>query len=220
MYKSCLVNTARVINFMRFISLILCLAGGCFAGFVQADFAGAISQAALARTQKAVQYDGAYQVIPYPGGDVAPDRGVCTDVVIRVYRALDFDLQKAVHEDMQVAFNVYPSSRIWGLSRPDANIDHRRVPNLQTFFTRHGVTLPVTHNASDYLPGDIVTWMLPGNLPHIGIVVARTSEVTGRPMIVHNIGRGPALEDALFAYSITGHYRFVPDTSPLAQPTN
>ena len=189
--------------------ILLAVSGFCCAD-VPADFAQAISDAALARTQISVVYDGSYQRIGYPGGDVASNKGVCTDVVIRVYRALGFDLQQAVHEDMRLNFDAYPSRRLWGMTAPDTNIDHRRVPNLQHFFARQGESLTVTENAADYLPGDLVTWMLPGNLPHIGIVVARTSEATGQPLIVHNIGRGPKLEDALFTFPITGHYRFIP----------
>ena len=132
--------------------------------------------------------------------------GVCTDVVIRSYRQLGIDLQRLVHEDMRDSFESYPGH--WGLERPDPNIDHRRVPNLQTFFARHGDALSVSHDASDYQAGDLVTWMLPGNLPHIGIVVDQRSTDGQRPLIVHNVGQGPRLEDVLFAYEITGHYRY------------
>jgi uncharacterized protein YijF (DUF1287 family) len=171
-----------------------------------ASLSGDLVNAAMERTRHEVRYDGSYRAIPYPMGDVPPDVGVCTDVVIRVYRAVGIDLQRLVHEDMRADFGAYPVS--WGLRRPDPNIDHRRVPNLQRFFERHGEVLPVTSLASDYRPGDLVTWMLPGNLPHIGIVTDRTDTVTGRPLIVHNIGAGPRLEDVLFAYRLTGHYRF------------
>jgi uncharacterized protein YijF (DUF1287 family) len=165
--------------------------------------------AALSRTRHSVTYDGAYRRIPYPGGDVPGRVGVCTDVVIRAYRAgLGVDLQKRVHEDMRRAFARYP--RNWGLARPDTNIDHRRVPNLRVFLTRHGRKLPVTRNATDYRPGDLVTWMVNGKLPHIGIVTDRRAADGKRPLIVHNIGRGPKLEDMLFDYPITGHYRYFP----------
>lgn len=163
-------------------------------------------QAALARTQQAERYDGSYRVIGYPLGDVPDDVGVCTDLVIRAYRALGVDLQQRVHEDMRAHFGAYP--KIWGLSAPDANIDHRRVPNLQRFFQRRGEALPVSPVGSDYAPGDIVTWMLPGGLPHIGIVTGIRVPGSDRPMIVHNIGRGPQLEDMLFMFEITGHYRY------------
>ncbi|WLQ13193.1 DUF1287 domain-containing protein [Hahella aquimaris] len=170
------------------------------------DFSQRLSTAALERTNHQVVYDGSYRRIPYPNGDVPANTGVCTDVVIRAYRQLGVDLQQEVHEDMRQHFSRYP--KIWGLKKPDANIDHRRVPNLQTYFSRHGQSLPVTDKAEDYQPGDLVTWMLPGNLPHIGIVVDKKHWLSGRPMIVHNIGRGPKLEDMLFDYPITGHYRY------------
>lgn len=161
--------------------------------------------AAVAQTASRVTYDGSYRRIPYPGGDVPPSVGVCTDVVIRAYRAVGIDLQAKVHEDMRRAFRSYP--QLWGMTGPDTNIDHRRVPNLQTFFRRHGTELQVTRDASAYLAGDLVIWMLPGNLPHIGIVTDQDA-ASGAPMIVHNIGRGPEVEDMLFAYPITGHYRY------------
>ncbi len=166
--------------------------------------------AALERTKYKITYDGSYHSIKYPGGDVPLNIGVCTDVIIRSFRKSGVDLQKLVHEDMKSNFSQYPSKKIWGLSRPDTNIDHRRVPNLQVFFIRNGQKLRVTNKALDYSPGDIVTWMLPGNLPHIGIVTDQYSENTGNPMIVHNIGGGPELEDMLFMYQITGHYRYIP----------
>lgn len=164
--------------------------------------------AAREQTRDRVIYDGAYQRIAYPMGDVAPDRGVCTDVIIRAYRVLGVDLQQLVHEDMKANFALYP--KIWGLTRPDSNIDHRRVPNLQTYFTRHGQSLGVPRGADQYQPGDLVTWMLLGNLPHIGLVSARRSADGERPLIIHNIGAGPKEEDALHVAPITGHYRFVP----------
>ena len=175
-----------------------------------APFADALAAAAIERTRYSVVYDGAYQVIPYPGGDVAADRGVCTDVIIRAYRALDIDLQRRVHEDMRADFDAYPARRIWSQRRPDPNIDHRRVPNLMAFFARHGTALAITSAAHNYRAGDVVTWMLPGNLPHIGIVTARQDAGSGRPLVVHNIGEGPKLEDVLFRYRVTGHYRYHP----------
>ena len=172
-------------------------------------FPSRLVEAALERTRHSVWYDGSYVRIDYPGGDVPADTGVCTDVVIRAYRALGIDLQQRVHEDISQHFDQYPSRRIWGLKRPDTNIDHRRVPNLQAFFTRHGQSLPVSKHpeSESYQPGDLVTWMVPGNRPHIGIVVDRKS-TAGVPLIVHNIGYGPKLEDMLFDYPITGHYRY------------
>ena len=169
-----------------------------------------IVAASVERTTHQVTYNGAYLSIPYPNGDVPKNIGVCTDVVIRSYRAIGTDLQQLVHEDMRDHFLQYPSKRIWGLNNTDKNIDHRRVPNLQTFFSRHGKVLKTSLIASDYKTGDIVTWLLAGNLPHIGIVIDRVNAKTGNPMIVHNIGNGPKIEDILFNYKITGHYRYVP----------
>lgn len=169
------------------------------------DFYGRLSDAALQLTEDEVEYDPTYYQIPYPGGDVPEGRGVCTDVVIRAYRKLSIDLQKEVHEDMAANFSKYPKA--WGLKSPDTNIDHRRVPNLQVFFTRKGETLPVTTNASDYKVGDIVTWMLPANHPHIGVVVDKKGD-SGRYKVVHNIGSGQNLDDCLFNWKITGHYRY------------
>ena len=171
------------------------------------DFANQLVGAAVDRTNHQVRYDGSYRQIGYPGGDVPDHVGVCTDVVIRSYRAVGVDLQQLVHEDMSGHFDVYPKN--WGLSQPDRNIDHRRVPNLQVFFSRYGSTLAVSDDPVAYLPGDLVTWMIPGNLPHIGIVVDRRSADGLRPLIVHNIGAGPRIEDGLFDYPITGHYRYV-----------
>ena len=162
--------------------------------------------AAKERTRHSVVYDGSYVSIGYPMGDVPKDKGVCTDVIIRSYRKVGIDLQVEVHQDMKSHFQKYP--KIWGLSKPDPNIDHRRVPNLQVFFKRKGEQLPITDRAEDYRPGDLVTWMLPGNLPHIGIVVDRKSRDGKRFLIVHNIGRGPKMEDGLFDFPITGRYRY------------
>ncbi|GGB71357.1 DUF1287 domain-containing protein [Flavobacterium suaedae] len=176
--------------------------------YTQDTFSLQLSNAALSLTKDHVVYDGSYRQIPYPNGDVPKNIGVCTDVVIRAYRKLGIDLQKEVHEDMKANFSKYPKT--WGLKSTDTNIDHRRVPNLQVFFTRKGTSLPVTKNADDYKPGDLVTWMLTPSLPHIGIVVNRKSADGKRYMIVHNIGRGQELEDCLFNYNISGHYRYNP----------
>ncbi|OIQ21361.1 MAG: DUF1287 domain-containing protein [Flavobacterium sp. MedPE-SWcel] len=173
---------------------------------IQDNFAERLSNAAISLTKDHVVYDGSYCKIPYPNGDVAKNKGVCTDVVIRAYRKLGIDLQKEVHEDMKANFSKYPKN--WGLKRTDTNIDHRRVPNLQTFFSRKGKSLSISENAQDYKPGDIVTWMLAGNMPHIGIVVNKKSSDGKRYKLVHNIGRGQELEDCLFNYTITGHYRY------------
>lgn len=182
------------------------------ASYGDTSFAQTLSQAALERTTHEVRYDGRYRSLSYPNGDVPANTGVCTDVVIRSYRALGIDLQKRVHEDMKAHFKSYPKN--WGLRRTDSNIDHRRVPNLQVFFSRRGQSLKVTHNPKNYQPGDLVTWLLDNNLPHIGIVVERRSEDGKRPLIVHNIGAGPKLEDLLFEFKITGHYRYSGKEAP------
>jgi uncharacterized protein YijF (DUF1287 family) len=166
-----------------------------------------LSDAAVERTSHEVRYDPTYFRIGYPGGDVPAEVGVCTDEVIRSYRAVGVDLQQLVHEDMQANFALYP--RKWGLKKTDTNIDHRRVPNLMVYFERQGAAQPVTDDARDYKPGDVVSWELSNGLAHIGLVVAVPSEADeNRLQIVHNIGAGPKLEDVLFAWKITGHYRF------------
>ena len=175
---------------------------------VQREFLKRLVAAAIERTHHVVRYDPAYVKIPYPGGDVPAGTGVCADEVIRPYRAVGVDLQREVHEDMKQNFSVYPRKVRWLAWRPDANIDHRRVPNLMVFFARKGETLGITSRAEDYAPGDLVTWDLGGNVPHIGIVVDQKSRVSGRYMIVHNIGQGPRMEDVLFNWKITGHYRY------------
>lgn len=155
-----------------------------------------------------VSYDPAYQILDYPGGDVPKDRGVCTDVLIRAVRdGLSLDLQKLVHEDMSAHFGSYPKH--WGLSKPDKNIDHRRVPNLRAFFKRRGYELktPAAGDTSAFQPGDIVTCTVPPNLPHVMIVSDRKSDV-GVPLVIHNIGGGAREENALGSFPITGHYRW------------
>lgn len=174
----------------------------------QRQFLDKLVAAAVERTHHTVRYDPAYVRIPYPDGDVPADTGVCTDEIIRIYRAVGVDLQKEVHEDMLHNFSIYPDHRLWHLDHTDTNIDHRRVPNLMTFFARKGEVLPITAQAKDYSPGDLVTWDLGGNVPHIGIVVGRRSPQSGRYMVVHNIGEGPQMEDVLFNWKITGHYRY------------
>jgi uncharacterized protein len=164
--------------------------------------------AAMERTHHSVRYDSAYTGIPYPNGDVSADTGVCTDEVIRAYRAVGVDLQKEVHEDMKLNFAAYPRFGPHPARRPDTNIDHRRVPNLMVFFSRQGAALKITDHAEDYAPGDLVAWDLGGNVTHIGIVVDQKSPASERWMIVHNIGRGPKLEDVLFDWKIIGHYRY------------
>jgi uncharacterized protein YijF (DUF1287 family) len=170
------------------------------------DFYKKLSDSAISLTKDKVTYDPTYFSISYPNGDIPKGKGVCTDVVIRAYRKMGIDLQKEVHEDMARNFSKYP--KIWGLTKTDANIDHRRVPNLQVFFTRSGQSLGPSNAASDYKTGDIVTWMIGDKLPHIGIVTNRKSLDGKRNLIVHNVGAGQVLEDCLFEYRISGHYRY------------
>ena len=161
--------------------------------------------AAHAQTKHFVWYDSGYTKIPYPNGDVAAGKGVCADVVIRAYRALGIDLQKLVHEDMLAHFDLYPKR--WGLKAPDANIDHRRVPNLMVFFSRFGQVLPLTHDPKDYRPGDILATKPYG--PHIAIVSDQPSLFDrDRLTVIQNIGHGVNVDDALFSYPLLGHYRY------------
>ena len=172
-------------------------------GTPPAEFVGA----ARAQVGVTLRYDPGYTELGYPGGDVPIERGVCTDVVVRAMRKAGLDLQKAVHEDMKRSFSAYP--RIWGLKVPDPNIDHRRVLNLARYFERQRKEVPVTSNAGDYQPGDIVTCIVPPHLPHIMIVSDRFSpDDPGRPLIIHNIGQGAREEDRLFEFELTGHYRW------------
>ncbi|MGY8909531.1 MAG: DUF1287 domain-containing protein [Flavobacteriales bacterium] len=166
-----------------------------------------LSLAALELTKDNVVYDPSYFSIKYPNGDVPKGKGVCTDVIIRAYRKLGIDLQKEVHEDMKANFNLYP--KIWGLNNTDKNIDHRRVPNLMTFFSRKGTVKSITKNPDDYKPGDIICWNLGGAITHTGIVVNKKSQDNKRFLIVHNIGAGQVLQDCLFDFKIIGHYRYL-----------
>jgi uncharacterized protein YijF (DUF1287 family) len=172
------------------------------------EFIRRLVAAAIERAHHTVRYVPDYVRIPYPNGDVPIDTGVCTDEIIRSYRAVGVDLQKEVHEDMVKDFSAYPNQKRWRLDHPDSNIDHRRVPNLMVFFQRNGEALPITKQAPDYVPGDLVTWDLGGGVPHIGIVVDQKPGLCDRYMIVHNIGAGPKMEDVLFSWKITGHYRY------------
>ena len=172
------------------------------------SFANKLSNAAIAIIDSEVKYTPDYISIKYPMGDVPTKTGVCTDVVIRAYRKLGIDLQKEVHEDLKVNFSLYPNLKKWGLKKPDTNIDHRRVPNLEVFFTRKGEKLLVTDNPKDYKPGEIVTWMINGKLPHIGIITHKKSPDGKRLMIVHNVGNGQVSEDCLFEWDIVGHFKY------------
>jgi uncharacterized protein YijF (DUF1287 family) len=171
-----------------------------------ARFRARLVSAAEARAKAYVVYDGSYRRIPYPNGDVPPGVGVCSDEIVRAYRGVGIDLQREVHEDMESAFGAYPKT--WHERAPDSNIDHRRVPNLMTFFARRGVKLPIAPNPANYHPGEVVAWELRGGLTHIGIVVNGRSADGGRPLVLHNIGEGPRIEDALFVGRIIGHYRY------------
>ena len=172
----------------------------------QADFFVQLADSALALTKQQVQYDPSYFRIGYPNGDIPSNKGVCSDVVIRAYRKLGIDLQKEVHEDMKSDFDKYPKK--WKLSRPDTNIDHRRVPNLMTFFSSHGTIKKISQEPNDYQPGDIVCWDLGNGMTHIGIVSNKKSKDKQRNLIIHNIGEGQVLEDCLFKFKIIGHYSY------------
>ena len=189
-----------------FINLILCLFVWQVGYTQNTSTALSLSDCALELCKQKVTYDPSYFSIAYPNGDVPADKGVCTDVIIRAYRLKGIDLQKAVHEDMKANFKLYP--KIWGLKTTDKNIDHRRVANLMTFFERKGASKPITKNAKDYLPNDIVCWKLSGGLTHIGIVINKRSTDGKRHLIVHNIGAGHVKEDCLFDFKIIGHYRY------------
>ncbi|RUT70477.1 DUF1287 domain-containing protein [Flavobacterium cupreum] len=167
-----------------------------------------LSDAAISVIDPTIDYDSAYFSIAYPNGDVPANKGVCTDVIIRSYRKLGIDLQKEVHEDMIANFSEYPNLEKWGMTKTDTNIDHRRVPNLEVFFERKGKKLTVNQDPATYKTGEIVTWMINGKLPHIGIVTNKKSKDGKRNLIVHNVGGGQVLEDCLFEYEITGHYRY------------
>jgi uncharacterized protein len=165
--------------------------------------------AAQAQVGVTIIYDPTFIKLNYPGGDLPRERGVCSDVIVRAYRdAFGIDLQQLVHTDMLASFSSYPP--IWGLKAPDASIDHRRVLNLMVFFRRKGRQLAVGHSPVDYAPGDLVTQELPNGLPHIVIVSHARSQNAAEPLVIHNIGQGTKVEDTLFAYRITGHYRFGP----------
>ena len=172
------------------------------------DFLNKLVAAATERTHHSVKYVSAYVHLDYPGGDVPANTGVCSDEIIRAYRAVGVDLQKEVHEDMVKNWPDYPPKSKWHQAHPDSSIDHRRVPNLMVFFSRKGESLPISLRAEVYSPGDIVTWDLGGDVPHIGMVVNVKSAESGRFLIVHNIGQGPKMEDVLFGWKITGHYLY------------
>ena len=165
-----------------------------------------VIDAATDQVGKTTSYDASYQKLEYPNGDVPIETGVCSDVIVRAFRKAGIDLQKDVHEDMKDHFSAYPTR--WAAKSPDANIDHRRVPNLQTYFTRKAKALATTGGSDTFLPGDIVTWDLGGGVDHVGMVVNLWYKPSQRYLIVHNIGAGTQMEDVLFAWKVTGHYRY------------
>ena len=175
---------------------------------INKQFAIQLSDSAISIINPNIIYDPSYFGIKYPNGDVPKNKGVCTDVIIRVYRKLGIDLQKEVHEDMKSHFSLYPNLKKWGMTKTDSNIDHRRVPNLEVFFERKGKKLTISKNANEYKTGEIVTWMINGKLPHIGIVTNHKSADGKRNLIVHNVGGGQILEDCLFSYTIVGHFKY------------
>jgi uncharacterized protein YijF (DUF1287 family) len=196
---------------MRPLILFVSLFAFSFSFQQEQEFYKKLVAQAIAQTKLQVRYEPAYVTIKYPNGDVSPNTGVCTDLVIRAYRGVGIDLQKEVHEDMLKRFSEYP--KLWKLKKTDTNIDHRRVPNLMTFFEHKGATLKVTDNPEDYKPGDLVTWNLQNKkvvsgITHIGIMIDQKSPDGKRFMVAHNIGGGNVIEDILFSYTIIGHYRY------------
>lgn len=168
---------------------------------------GRLVEAARDQVGVTVSYDPSYVRLAYPNGDVPMDRGVCTDVIVRAYRKVGADLQVLVNQDMKRAWTAYPNT--WRLKSTDRNIDHRRVPNLATFFARHGQVVADLETPALFLPGDVITWRLPSGVPHIGLVSDRKGK-SGVPLVIHNIGSGAQEEDVLFSYTVTGHYRYLP----------
>lgn len=199
----------KMIHFiLTFLTLVACGQKGAEITSALPDtFDNKLSAAAISIIDSDVIYTPDYVTLKYPNGDVPAKTGVCTDVVIRTYRKLGIDLQKEVHEDMVTNFSKYPKT--WGLKGTDKNIDHRRVPNLEVFFARNGEKLAVTDHATDYKTGEIVTWMINGKLPHIGIITNKKSPDGKRLMIVHNVGAGQVLEDCLFEWKIVGHFKYM-----------
>lgn len=164
-----------------------------------------VVDSAIEQIGQTFEYDSSYAKLSYPNGDVPVERGVCADVVVRGFRKAGIDLQKEIHEDMSQHFDAYPKK--WGATKPDSNIDHRRVANLMTFFERRGKSVPITNLPSDYLPGDVVAWQLDTHLLHIGLVTDARLEGMRNYLIVHNIGAGARIEDVLMSWKIIGHYR-------------
>ncbi|MGB1309866.1 MAG: DUF1287 domain-containing protein [Leucothrix sp.] len=202
----------------RGIPLLLALCFSSGASLANPFMAQQLVAAADERTQHSVVYDGSYQEIGFPWGDVSGSIGVCSDVVVRAYRRLGIDLQHLVNHDMSLNFFAYPSFSQWRLTKPDPNIDHRRVLNLQVFFSRAGQNLPISQYPQDYQPGDLVTWNIRSGMPHIGIVSNRYARDGITPLIIHNIGKGPVYENVLFEMAITGHFRYHPTNNGNYRP--
>ncbi len=198
----------KAIYFLLILTALLPYKSKAQQGRPNISFGMQLSHAALLIINPNIIYDPTYKSIPYPKGDVPKNTGVCTDVVIRAYRKLNIDLQKEVHEDMKSNFSKYPNLKKWGMKKTDTNIDHRRVPNLEIFFKRKGKEIKVSADANNYKIGDIVTWIINGKLPHIGIVTHKKTSDGMRPLLVHNVGSGQVLEDCLFKYKIVGHYQY------------
>ncbi len=188
------------------ILVLIIIVGSFYSVSAQHTFYDQLADSALSLTKQKVSYDSRYFSIDYPNGDIPKGKGVCTDVIIRAYRKMGVDLQKVVHEDMSKNFDKYPN--YWGLGHPDTNIDHRRVLNLMTFFSRFGVEKVISDKSQDFRPGDIVCWNLGAGITHIGIVSHKKSLDKSRYLIVHNIGGGQVLEDCLFKFKIIGHYQY------------
>jgi len=194
---------------LLFLACLLAVAGNAPA---QTADAMKVASAASAQIGVTTQYDPAYSRLAYPMGDVPLERGVCSDVVIRAYRKAGVDFQKLLHQDMRSHFSAYPKK--WGLKKPDSNIDHRRVPNLEVFFSRQGKAIADRLTAESFQPGDIVSWRLDNGLAHIGIVSSKKSMFGSRPLVIHNIGQGAQEEDVLFSWRIVGHYRWFKTAGP------
>lgn len=193
------------------LTAVFCFLSSAFFICQHTEFYKELVNSAIEQTRKPVKYDPAYVCIKYPLGDVPSNTGVCTDLVIRAYRKVGIDLQKEVHEHMLANFDKYP--KLWKLKKTDSNIDHRRVPNLMTYFKFQNASIKISKNGNDYKPGDLVTWNLQNKntmsgITHIGIVIDQKSEDGLRPLIAHNIGAGNVIEDMLFSCTIIGHYRF------------
>ena len=198
----------KILYVIKLILLLLFFTSGNIYA-QESDLIEKMMENCILQTKLTKYYDSSYVKLDYPMGDIDIERGVCTDVIIRAFRAVDIDLQKEIHEDMKANFSQYPNN--WGLKKPDSNIDHRRVANIATYMKRNKKELKIPQGEKVYKPGDIVTWKLPNNSDHIGLVSDVLVEGTKRFNICHNIGNGTMLEDILFEFQITGHFRYFQD---------